>query len=75
MEFIRKFNKTQIVTCSRYEMVEFEEEQTHEVFVIELSRQDVDTLYRICSCADMRLYNSKSNFNFADKLKQELYSE
>lgn len=73
MEFIRKFNKTQIVTGTRYEMVEFEEEQTHEVFVIELSRQDVETLYRVAANADMRLSLSKSNYNFIDKLRKELY--
>jgi hypothetical protein len=74
MEFIRKINRTEIVTGRRYEMVDFEEEQTHEVFVVELSRQDINTLYGICVGADFRRTNSRRNMDFASKLKEELCS-
>lgn len=72
MEMIRKINKTEMVTGRRYEMVDFEEEQTHEVFVVELSRQDVNTLCNICSNADFRKSGSKSNMMFAKRLRKEL---
>jgi hypothetical protein len=74
MEFIRKINRTEIVTGRRYEMVDFEEEQTHEVFVVELSREDINTLYGICCRADFRNTNSKRNMAFATKLEKELCS-
>ena len=74
MEFIRKINKTEMVTGSRWEMVDFEEEQTHEVFVVELSRQDINILWNICASADFRRTGSSRNMAFAKKLKEELCS-
>ena len=56
MEFIRKINKTEMVTGSRWEMVDFEEEQTHEVFVVELSRQEVEDLLAVYGGVNTRNY-------------------
>ena len=74
MEFIRKINKTEMVTVERMVPHYYKQEQTREVFVVELSRQDINTLYGICCRADFRNTNSKRNMAFATKLEKELCS-
>jgi len=44
MEFIRKINKTEMVTVERMVPHYYKQEQTREVFVVELSRQEVEDL-------------------------------
>jgi len=73
MEFIRKINKTEMVTVERMVPTYYEEEQTREVFVIELSRQDINILWDICASADFRRTNSRRNKAFADKLRKLLF--
>ena len=62
-----------MVTVERMVPTYYEEEQTREVFVIELSRQDINVLSDICANADFRRTCSRRNKAFADKLKELLY--
>ena len=57
MEFIRKINKTEMVTVERMVPTYYEEEQTREVFVIELSRQDVQNLLDVYRGVRTRNYS------------------
>ena len=57
MEFIRKINKTEMVTVERMVPTYYEEEQTREVFVIELSRQDVQDLLDVYRGVKTRNYS------------------
>ena len=57
MEFIRKINKTEMVTVERMVPTYYEEEQTREVFVIELSRQDVEDLLDVYRGVRFRNYS------------------
>ena len=57
MEFIRKINKTEMVTVERMVPTYYEEEQTREVFVIELSRQDVQDLLDVYRGVRSRNYS------------------
>ena len=57
MEFIRKINKTEMVTVERMVPTYYEEEQTREVFVIELSRQDVQDLLDVYRGVRARNYS------------------
>ena len=57
MEFIRKINKTEMVTVERMVPTYYEEEQTREVFVIELSRQDVQDLLDVYRGVRTRNYS------------------
>lgn len=49
MEFIRKINKTETVTVERMVPHYYKQEQTREVFVVELSRQEVEDLIAVHS--------------------------
>ena len=49
MEFIRKINKTEMVTVERMVPHYYKQEQTREVFVVELSRQEVEDLINVHS--------------------------
>ena len=56
MEFIRKINKTEMVTVERMVPHYYKQEQTREVFVVELSRQEVEDLLAVYGGLNTRNY-------------------
>ena len=56
MEFIRKINKTETVTVERMVPHYYKQEQTREVFVVELSRQEVEDLLAVYGGGNTRNY-------------------
>ena len=56
MEFIRKINKTEMVTVERMVPHYYKQEQTREVFVVELSRQEVEDLLAVYGGLSTRNY-------------------